>query len=107
MACREGIEPPTHSLEGCCSIQLSYRQMGAWPNPTVSQPNVCGRGGEIRTPDPLLPKQMRYQAALHPERAKVYQARLRGALSRILHLLETALSSLMGSMTAMVMKKAP
>ena len=21
----EGIEPPTHSLEGCCSIQLSYR----------------------------------------------------------------------------------
>jgi hypothetical protein len=22
-----------------------------------------GRGGEIRTPDPLLPKQMRYQAA--------------------------------------------
>ena len=26
-----------------------------------------GRGGEIRTPDPLLPKQLRYQAALHPE----------------------------------------
>ena len=50
---------------------------------------------------------MRYQAALHPERAEVYQARLRGALSRILHLLETALSSLMGSMTDMVMKKAP
>jgi hypothetical protein len=24
MACPEGIEPPTHSLEGCCSIQLSY-----------------------------------------------------------------------------------
>ncbi len=22
----EGIEPPTHSLEGCCSIQLSYGQ---------------------------------------------------------------------------------
>src|SRR5581483_7959503 len=21
---QEGIEPPTHSLEGCCSIQLSY-----------------------------------------------------------------------------------
>ncbi len=50
---------------------------------------------------------MRYQAALHPERVKVYQARLRGALSRILHLLETALSSPVGSMTAMVMKKAP
>ena len=27
-----------------------------------------GRGGEIRTPDPLLPKQLRYQAALHPVR---------------------------------------
>jgi leucyl/phenylalanyl-tRNA--protein transferase len=24
LACPEGIEPPTHSLEGCCSIQLSY-----------------------------------------------------------------------------------
>ena len=27
LACREGIEPPTHSLEGCCSIRLSYRQL--------------------------------------------------------------------------------
>ena len=27
-----------------------------------------GRGGEIRTPDILLPKQARYQAALHPDR---------------------------------------
>jgi hypothetical protein len=26
-----------------------------------------GRGGGIRTPDPLLPKQMRYQAALRPD----------------------------------------
>jgi hypothetical protein len=26
-----------------------------------------GRGREIRTPDPLLPKQMRYQAALCPD----------------------------------------
>ena len=24
MVRQEGIEPPTHSLEGCCSIQLSY-----------------------------------------------------------------------------------
>ena len=29
--------------------------------------DLIGRGGEIRTPDPLLPKQMRYQAALHPD----------------------------------------
>ena len=27
-----------------------------------------GRGGGIRTPDPLLPKQVRYQAALRPGR---------------------------------------
>jgi hypothetical protein len=26
-----------------------------------------GRGGGIRTPDPLLPKQMRYQATLRPD----------------------------------------
>ncbi len=26
-----------------------------------------GRGGEIRTPDPLLPKQVRYQTALRPD----------------------------------------
>ena len=27
----------------------------------------CGRRGEIRTPDPILPKDMRYQAALHAD----------------------------------------
>ena len=26
MACPEGIEPPTPSLEGWCSVQLSYGQ---------------------------------------------------------------------------------
>ena len=29
--------------------------------------DLNGRGGGIRTPDPLLPKQMRYQAALRPD----------------------------------------
>ena len=29
--------------------------------------NTNGRGGGIRTPDPLLPKQMRYQTALRPD----------------------------------------
>ena len=31
-----------------------------------------GRGGEIRTPDPLVPNQMRYQAALRPEHLDLY-----------------------------------
>ena len=30
-----------------------------------------GRGGGIRTPDILLPKQARYQTALHPEKREV------------------------------------
>ena len=29
---------------------------------------MCGRGGEIWTPDILLPKQARYRTALHPEK---------------------------------------
>jgi hypothetical protein len=33
-----------------------------------------GRGGEIRTPDILLPKQARYQATLHPESGALYLA---------------------------------
>ena len=34
-----------------------------------------GRGGGIRTPDPLLPKQMRYQATLRPDLRIVSQSR--------------------------------
>ena len=30
-----------------------------------------GRGGGIRTHDPLLPKQMRYQAALRPDKPSI------------------------------------
>ena len=33
---------------------------------------INGRGGEIRTPDPLVPNQMRYQAALRPEQFDLY-----------------------------------
>ncbi len=34
--------------------------------------NRFGRGEEIRTPDILLPKQARYQTALHPARGVDY-----------------------------------
>ena len=63
MACPEGLEPPTCCLEGSCSIQLSYGHLRA-------EQEGNGRGGGIRTHDPLLPKQMRYQAALRPDTRK-------------------------------------
>src|SRR5882757_3235649 len=53
---QEGIEPPTYGLEGRCSIRLSY-----W-----REPDPRNRGERIRTSDPLHPRQVRYQAALHP-----------------------------------------
>ena len=34
---------------------------------TLLKTLVNGRGGGIRTPDPLVPNQMRYQTALRPD----------------------------------------
>ena len=62
-----GIEPATHSLEGCCSIRLSYEDETG---------REIGRGDRIRTYDPLVPNQVRYQTALHPD-ANLTQQRLR------------------------------
>ena len=55
-----GLEPATLGLEGRCSIQMSYRRFG------LRRSGDDGRGRGIRTPDPLLPKQVRYQTALCP-----------------------------------------
>ena len=54
MACPEGLEPPTYSLEGYCSIQLSYGQMdlpGAWSSAwrAVSQIDSKGANHTRRT----------------------------------------------------------
>ena len=35
-----------------------------------------GRGGEIRTPDILVPNQARYQATLHPEELRILRGRV-------------------------------
>src|SRR5437870_4397495 len=37
---------------------------------------MSGRGGGIRTPDILLPKQVRYQTALHPAMKVVHRGEL-------------------------------
>ena len=71
LACPEGLEPPTPSLEGWCSIQLSYGQLDRVR--TLANKSD-GRGGGIRTRDLLVPNQLRYQAALRPEGGRLYAA---------------------------------
>ena len=65
LACPARFERATYALEGRCSIQLSYRQcvLGL----KYAKQRESGRSTRIRTLDPLLPKQVRYQAALHSD----------------------------------------
>ena len=54
------------------SLGLSGPQPDANLGPTIKN----GRSGEIRTPGPLVPNQMRYQAALHSDDAFLSPLRL-------------------------------
>ena len=47
MARQEGIEPPTHSLEGCCSIQLSYWRFVDNGPDSCRAHGTAGRGARI------------------------------------------------------------
>lgn len=51
----------------------SNPQQSAWKADAlpIELPPQSGRGDWIRTSDPLLPKQMRYQAALRPEARRI------------------------------------
>ena len=89
MATPAGLEPATHSLEGCCSNPLSYeaivlvRLVGlepTWLTPTDFKSVVytdsttvakIGRTCKTRTCDPLLPKQVLYQTELISEVVKL------------------------------------
>src|SRR5512140_2950397 len=68
------LQPPLRSTSGAPDrIRTCYprlRRPVLYPDelraPSESNPARAGRGGGIRTPDILLPKQVRYQTALHP-----------------------------------------
>jgi hypothetical protein len=76
-----GLEPPTSRLSGVRSNQLSYgpilygagdgnrthaTSLEGWSSTIELHPRNSGREDRIRTCDPLVPNQMRYQAALLP-----------------------------------------
>jgi hypothetical protein len=66
LAPAEGIEPPYLGPQPS-ALPLSYAGPSTPPGPGGPGGEFLGRGDRIRTYDPLVPNQMRYQAALHPD----------------------------------------
>src|SRR5690606_15420509 len=81
---QEGLEPPTHSLEGCCSIHLSYWRFTTGGIANAYQPRN-DRGGRIRTGDLLLPKQARYRTTLRPAKLTHHQHKTRDYIRTLTH----------------------
>ncbi len=61
MATKKGLEPSTFAVTGRRSNQLSYLAKNVLYQ-------THGRGGGTRTPDPMLPKHVRYQLRYTPKR---------------------------------------
>ncbi len=75
MSAKCGLCKQRLKSKGCgnrCSKKLvGTAGLSGPPASHIHKAGKTGRSGEIRTPDPLLPKQVRYQAALHSVSLKV------------------------------------
>jgi hypothetical protein len=61
------IDGPEHvALQIILVWKIGLTGLANDPTGASMAPRTCGRGRGIRTPDPLLPKQMRYQTAPCP-----------------------------------------
>ena len=91
MARQEGIEPPTHSLEGCCSIQLSYwRFIRDRPAPLASSCQVGAPGFEPGTSCSQSRRDTRLRYAPHESPTLVGRsARVNHRTTRILRVAPT------------------
>jgi hypothetical protein len=69
---RHNNNPPSPALIFLIRLPFAQRLLPICPEQTHA---LIGRGERIRTSDPLLPKQMLYQAELRPDRGRPRQGR--------------------------------
>jgi hypothetical protein len=68
--CHRATAEASSVLSPCLAPRAPDRRM-VTPQTSIPKPNTRHRGGGIRTHDPLLPKQVRYQAAPRPVQLRV------------------------------------